>query len=208
VKYNITIVRWLFLALFLFLIVSGKVVLWLGLFGASLLVALFFGRVYCGYACPMNTLMIPAEGLSKKLNMKRKKAPQFLQSGKVAWVALAASILAMLIFKKAWQINLPILPLWLVVSLFFTFQYGPATFHNLICPFGVLQRLFGKYARFSHMVNGEDCSGCKRCEKICPTEAIEVNEENKKASIDPALCFQCGSCRQVCREEMISYSRT
>ena len=69
-KYIANIIRILFLALFLFLLVSGKMMLWLALFGVSLIAALIFGRIYCGYACPMNTLMIPVERLPKKLKLQ------------------------------------------------------------------------------------------------------------------------------------------
>lgn len=64
-KYIITTIRILFFALFIFLLFNGKIILWLALYSVSLLVALLFGRVYCGYVCPMNTLMIPTEALSK-----------------------------------------------------------------------------------------------------------------------------------------------
>ena len=64
-KYIATVIRILFFALFTILIVNGKMMLWLTLFMASLLAALIFGRLFCGYVCPMNTLMIPTEWLSK-----------------------------------------------------------------------------------------------------------------------------------------------
>ena len=67
-KYIIATVRILFLALFLFLVAKGKMMLWLALFGVSLIAAVIFGRVYCGYVCPMNTVMVPAEWISKKLH--------------------------------------------------------------------------------------------------------------------------------------------
>lgn len=47
--YIITAIRMLFLALFLFLVLNGKMMLWLALFAISLVGALLFGRVYCGY---------------------------------------------------------------------------------------------------------------------------------------------------------------
>ena len=67
-KILVTIIRLLFLVLFISLIVTGNMLIWLALFAISLVMAIFFGRVYCGYACPMNTLMIPSEWLSEKLN--------------------------------------------------------------------------------------------------------------------------------------------
>ena len=74
-KYIVTVVRLLFLALFVFLIVQGKMMLWLGLFGISLLAALIFGRIYCGYVCPMNTVMVPVDWIAKKLKIQTQKTP-------------------------------------------------------------------------------------------------------------------------------------
>ena len=91
-KYLIATVRILFLGLFLFLIIMGKPMLWLGVFAISLIAALFFGRVYCGYICPMNTLMIPTESLSKKLKIQTDKTPDWLKSTKFSVIALIASV--------------------------------------------------------------------------------------------------------------------
>ena len=72
-KYITNIIRILFLALFIFLLTNGKVMLWLALFGASLVAALIFGRIYCGYVCPMNTLMIPVYWISNKFKLQTSK---------------------------------------------------------------------------------------------------------------------------------------
>ena len=75
-KYIINIIRILFFVLFIFLLLNGKMMLWLALYAVSLLAALLFGRVYCGYVCPMNTLMIPTEWLSKKLKLQTVNSPK------------------------------------------------------------------------------------------------------------------------------------
>ena len=97
-KYTAVVIRILFLALFTFLILNGKMMLWLALFAASLLAALIFGRLFCGYVCPMNTLMIPTEGLSKKLGLQTKN-PQMAPFGKFTWFALAG-VIVMLLHKN------------------------------------------------------------------------------------------------------------
>lgn len=206
-KYITTIIRILFLALFLFLLVNGKVLLWLALFAVSLIAALIFGRVYCGYVCPMNTLMIPVEWLSKKIKLQTSKTPKWLKNGYFAWITLIISIAAMLLSKGFLHANLPILPFWLVMSILITLRYKPAVFHNLICPFGALQRTFGRFARLSEKVDKDVCIGCKLCEKVCPSNAIVVSSKDKKAVISSALCHQCTNCRQVCPKDAIHYSK-
>ena len=205
-KYITNIIRILFLALFIFLLANGKVVLWLALFGVSLIIALIFGRVYCGYACPMNTLMIPVEWLSKKLKIQTAVAPKWLKNGYFTWITLVISVAVMLLSKRLLHIDLPILPFWLVVSVLVTLRYKPEVFHNLICPFGALQRTFGRFARMSEKVDISACVGCRLCERVCPSGAIAVSGPDKKAIINVSLCHQCTNCRQTCPKEAIRYT--
>ena len=206
-KYIAYAIRILFLSLFLFLLVNGKVVLWLVLFAISLIAALIFGRVYCGYVCPMNTLMTPVEWLSKKFKLQTSNVPKWLKNRYFAWITLSISVAVMLLSKRLLHIDLPILSFWLVASVLITLRYKPAVFHNLICPFGALQRSFGRFARLSEKVNKDACVGCKLCEKACPSNAIVVSPEDKKAMINSTLCHQCTNCRQVCPKSAIHYSK-
>lgn len=206
-KYLVNIIRILSFVLFILFLKNGKVVLWLTLFGASLVAALIFGRIYCGYLCPMNTLMLLSEWLSKKWKLQRDKPPRWLGKGYFAWITLFISSTIMLLARRVLRVNLPILPFLLVVSVLVTLRYKPEVFHNLICPFGVLQRSFGRLARFSKKVNEDACIGCKLCEKVCPSGAILVSSENKKATINKALCHQGTNCSQVCPESAIHYGK-
>ena len=45
------------------------------------------------------------------------------------------------------------------------------------------------------------CIGCKKCEKVCETGAITV--ENLCAKIDLAKCISCGNCVEVCPRGII-----
>lgn len=206
-KYIITTIRVLFFALFIFLLLNGRMMPWLALYAVTLLIALLFGRVYCGYICPMNTLMIPTEWISKKLKLQSDKFPRWLNSGKFAWFALMGSVVIMLLAQRLLHKNIPILLIWLAVSVLITLRYKPAVFHNLICPFGPLQKFFGRFARFSERVEKESCIGCKLCEKVCPSNAIEVKSTDKKAEIETSICLQCTNCQQVCLKDAIHYSK-
>lgn len=206
-KWIATIIRVLFLGLFLYLIITGNMMLWLALFALSLIVAIFFGRLYCGYVCPMNTVMIPVEWISKKLKWQNSTAPKWLEKGILPWAFLGISIVAMLLSKKILHINLPLLLIWLVVSILVTLRYKPYIFHNLICPFGALQKTFGRFARFSKNVNKTNCIGCKKCEEVCPSKSIIVSVKDNKANISTKLCLQCKNCSEVCPTSTIKYTK-
>lgn len=203
-KYLKTLIQVVFFALFLYLIFSGKTFVWLAIFVISLIAAVLFGRIYCGYICPMNTLMKPVEWISKKLKIQTNSTPKWLQSGIVVWFALGITIIVMVISKKALNINIPVFLIWLMLSVLITLRYKPAVFHNYICPFGALQKIFGKYAKFSYTVDENKCVGCKACEEVCPTEAIKVTD-NQNAVINKTYCLQCSECKNICTTKAIKY---
>ncbi|MBE0601042.1 MAG: 4Fe-4S binding protein [Firmicutes bacterium] len=149
-------------------------------------------------ACPMNTVMIPVEWLSKKLNLQTGNTPNWLKKGVFPWIALGISIVVMVLSKRALHVNLPALFIWLALSMLVTLRYKPEVFHNYICPFGVLQKVFGRAVISSKKVDAELCIGCKKCEKGCPSLVIVVNGENPKAVISNPLCHQCNNCSAVC----------
>ncbi len=53
-------------------------------------------------------------------------------------------------------------------------------------------------------VKKDKCTGCKECERWCPTGAIKVKEG--KAEIDENVCIGCGECLAVCRFDAIYYN--
>lgn len=207
-KTKANLIRIAFFIVFAVVLALGKPVLWLVFFAASLVGALFFGRLYCGYACPMNTLMIPADWLGQKLKIQKQNTPSLLAKGWLPMAALALSLAAMLIGKRLLNRNLPVLPLWVLLSVLVTLRYKPEVFHNLICPFGALQRFFGRFTCRSKQVDAAACIGCRKCEKVCPSAAIRVEASSKKALITPALCHQCTNCQAVCPTDAIHYTAT
>jgi ferredoxin-type protein NapH len=50
-------VRVLFLAAFVVLVLTGRVKLWMGIFALGVVASFFTGRIYCGWICPMNSVM-------------------------------------------------------------------------------------------------------------------------------------------------------
>lgn len=200
------LIQFVFLLIFFFIILKGNMFIWLGLFLISLLGAAFFGRFYCGYICPMNTVMEETGKLSKKLNWRAKSVPEVLQSKYISWIVLILMVGTMVLSKKIFHKDIPILILLMVVSVLVTLRYEEWFFHNHICPYGALLSLTGRWARFSTKVEPELCIGCKKCEMVCPSKAINVDNVTKVAQIDKSICHQCQACTIVCPKNAIHYT--
>jgi heterodisulfide reductase subunit A len=52
-------------------------------------------------------------------------------------------------------------------------------------------------------VKEENCTGCAACTKVCPYQAIYLNDE-KKAVVVEAACMGCGTCGAECRFDAIT----
>lgn len=49
------------------------------------------------------------------------------------------------------------------------------------------------------------CIGCMKCEKVCPTEAIKV--EDNLSRIDYSKCIACGACAEACPTDAIKIKK-
>lgn len=57
IKFFINVSRILFFIIFMLLVSRGAMVIWLGIFGVIIILALLLGRAFCDWICPMNTIM-------------------------------------------------------------------------------------------------------------------------------------------------------
>ncbi len=60
------------------LLATAKIQLWMGVFGLGLLVSLFWSRLYCGFICPINTVMEGISFVKKKGHKTTNELPTCL----------------------------------------------------------------------------------------------------------------------------------
>jgi uncharacterized Fe-S center protein len=55
------------------------------------------------------------------------------------------------------------------------------------------------------IVNEELCTGCGRCEEICPEGAVSINQTSR---VDRTRCVGCGECMTVCPVTAVEFDWT
>jgi ferredoxin len=55
-------------------------------------------------------------------------------------------------------------------------------------------------------IDPDKCTGCKVCEKVCPTLSIKIVGEKKEklAVVDLSFCVGCGACVERCQFEAVN----
>jgi len=198
-----TVSQILFFALFVALIRMKRPMNWMLVFAVSAFASAVFSRFYCGWVCPINTAMQAAEWIGRKLGIQKNQVPKALRSGAFGYAVLALT-LALAFLNITRRVKIPFLLVMTVAGFVVTLRYTQSAWHSYLCPYGVILRLPSGFARFKMNV-GDACSGCGLCTKVCPAEAVEL--QNRKANIDPAHCLVCHECRAACPKDAIAYGR-
>jgi len=191
-----------FLALFIFLIISGKVQLWMGIFIVSILAALLLGRVYCGWVCPINTVMRGVTWIKKKLHIKSVKIPAWLTRPWVRIVVLGLFVAAF-IFTMVSGKKLPVLPILFAIGVILTLFFPEELWHRHLCPYGTIMSIPARKSKYAMVIDPDVCNRCGMCKRVCPAKAVEKHE--LRYQILKTDCIVCMECSRVCNQKAISY---
>lgn len=168
------------------------------LFLLPLLLALFRGRLYCGYVCPFGAAqeLIHVKRLRRMVPSKIHKTLlrvkyvlliylilRFLVVGEVILVGYTPFHALFHFGGTGLSIVLTILTALLSLVIFRPFcQY--------LCPLGALLGFTASFRHYS--ILPKNCTSCGYCTKKCPLLAIEKGVVNKRE------CLLCGECLRVC----------
>ncbi len=146
------VIQLAFLGLFIVLLVTGKIQLWMGVFVLGVLASLFWSRLYCGWICPINTAMEGLTFVKKKSQLKSFKIPRWLSK---PWLRLVILLLFFLVFVFVMLTGkkLPILPLLFAGGVILTLFFPAELWHRFLCPYGAILSLSSMKARHSRYKN-------------------------------------------------------
>jgi len=181
----------------------------IGLLGV---LALGFGRFWCGWACPFGTvqdLVIWIRRRGDFISLRRYPWPSFLVlAGSIiaAWLATdalfckicpAGSLFAAiphrfaspeLSFGTFFWVHIATLAIALVAF----FLIG-RFWCRYLCPLGGILGVFNRVGIVNIKLDMTKCNNCKKCVNVCPVKIEEP--EDIENSID---CIRCGKCIDTC----------
>ena len=189
----------IFLVLFIALVLVGRIQLWMGIFLASVVLALIFGRFFCGWICPINTVMRVITKFKRKLKIKSISVPTFLKSS-VFRFGFLIIFFAVFSFVMVTGKKLPVLPALFILGVGLTLFFPESLWHRYLCPYGTILSFTGSRSKKSLHIDSENCIQCGSCFDICPGEAIREWEVH---AIEKKECLLCLDCVTHCPSERI-----
>lgn len=198
------LIQVIFLLLFILLIVFGKIQLWMGLFILGVIISFLLGRIYCGWICPINTVMNGITWVKNKLHIKNLKIPVFLAKPWVRYLVFGLFV-AVFIFTIISHKKLPVLPALFVIGILFTFFFPEELWHRYLCPYGTLMSFPASKAKHAMFINQDQCNHCGTCLHECPSKAVAKIDDQEK--IIKSDCLVCMKCVKKCNQNAISIKR-
>lgn len=196
------IIQFTLLVLFVFLIIQGKVQLWMGLFLLGIAASFILGRIYCGWFCSINTAMICVTWIKKKFHIKSMKIPSVLTRPWVRYAMLSIFVI-FFIFTMITGKRLPVLPIFFVMGMLLTFLFPEEFWHRYLCPYGTILHIPAKTSKFQMSIDPDKCNNCGICMRACPAKAVEKHENRHQ--IHKKDCLVCMECSRQCKQGAIDY---
>ncbi len=200
-------------------IVSGSFIVFITL----LIIAIFFGRFFCGWICPMG-------GLQECLFLVNEKVPKQGWKNNIKymiWIVWFIAIILLFILRNntisidffymtdhgisisniyGYVIYYGVIFFILIPAVIF----GKRLFCHYFCwiaPFMVIGCKIGKLLNLPRLhIESEkkDCISCKKCNKSCPM-GLDVENMVKNEKDFGSECINCGSCVDNCTKNILSY---
>lgn len=184
------------------------------LLSAALLgVTLVFGRVFCGWVCPLGGLGDALDAVWR-MPIRGERFGWIKYGLLVVFVVLALGghLLAWLFDPMVWASHLLTLPFFryvdlraaLVLAVAFVgihALFGRRAFCRILCPLGAMLGVVARFATLRRRLRTHACIDCDLCVDHNRSAAIRPGP----ADYNPMECFQCGECRAVCPTDALAF---
>jgi len=201
-------------------ILAGSVLL----FGVMFVTAIFFGRAWCSWICPMAGLSEMCMTINKKkVPVKKLKIIRY----SIFFIWFSVLVAGFITAGGIKQINLlhltddgisvdqpmKYIVYYSVLLIFFVLSVslGKRGACHSICwmsPFLVAGSKLGRIFHLPQLkiaAKADKCIQCKKCDSKCPM-SISVSQAVESGSVRSTDCILCGECVDVCPKSVLNYS--
>ncbi len=194
------------------------------LIGAAIVIAfyaVFGGRLYCAWVCPVNGVTDAAAWLRRRLGLKSGRTPD---ANTRYWVLAGSLLLAATTGTLVWEWVNPVTILQrslifglsgsLVVVLaifFYDLLVASRGWCGHLCPMGAFYGLLGQKSlvRVTASQRGH-CDDCMDCFAVCPEPQVIRPALKKSGQESPLIldrdCTNCGRCIDVCNKQVFHFT--
>ncbi|HRU32560.1 MAG TPA: 4Fe-4S binding protein [bacterium] len=175
------------------------------LFIISTITTLLFGRVYCGWVCPLGAV----QELIFTGRYRIRIPENFDRYSKYVKFLILATFLYLTIststytwgkyepFKVLFNFGGNRIAFILLLITMGLSMFIERVFCRYICPMGAVFSIISRFSIFGLRINKDRCVNCLRCTRdICPMGAIETTHD--KIKIDKRECIDCLKCKDIC----------
>lgn len=185
-----------------------------------LAVTAVLGRVFCGWVCPMNTLLEAVDKLRRLLRLAeiRERDVRFSLGNKYLVLAVVLGIAAatrvpfiamfyppammsreahLYVFSSAVGVGAYIVLAICAVELFVSKRW----WCRYVCPGGALYSLLGRFRVVRVARNDKKCIQCGDCVRVC-----QFGLRPMQVAMTGMECTNCGSCVRACNDDALRFA--
>jgi len=200
-------------------VISGSFII----FAALFLSALFLGRGFCAWFCPLSGIQ-EASFLARDKDVNNK----YNWIRYIIWIPWIGIIIYMAVtaggfrsadftyqtifgFSISDVYSLFMYLIVVIVTIILSFAVGKRAMCHYVCwmsPFMIGGRKFRNLFKWPSLrlkAQQDKCIDCKTCNKKCPM-SLDINGMVKSGMMENSECILCGTCVDNCNKGVIKYS--
>ena len=174
----------------------------------ALILILLFGRIFCGFFCPLGFFQDVIWKVTEKLHLpKLARNQKFMKVINIInriflgffICGITALIIIIAFFPEILKgISIPLfVPFVAVFFMIILNSFARRLFCN-VCPIGSFIGLFERLNVIGRQKDCSSCTMCGACYEACPMRIKSTYTETEKTDISSSRCLYCGECIKKC----------
>jgi len=184
-------------------------------FVTYILLAILFGRIFCGFICPMGFFQDILWKISDILHVEKfSRKERFVKILDICRYLMLFFFFGLAFFGLDFCNFCPaVITLtglsgirthltvgYVLGVILMIFSFFMRRFWCNVCPMGYLVGLFHKLCLFRLKKDCTACTSCAACYESCPMRIKEIYTETQKTDVTATECIFCGECIRKCPE--------